>query len=55
MKQDLEKIIKEWWDNPLPIITPRELDLLSYYNLPLKKVTALVGFRRSGKTFSFFL
>ena len=54
MKQDLEKIVKEWWDNPLPIVTPRELDLLSYYNLPLRKVIALVGFRRSGKTYSFF-
>jgi len=54
MNQDLEKIIKEWWDNPLPIVTPRELDLLSYHNLPLRKVIALVGFRRSGKTYSFF-
>ncbi|MEK7168685.1 MAG: ATP-binding protein [Patescibacteria group bacterium] len=54
MKQDLEKIIMEWWSNPLPIVTERELDLLPYYNLPLKKVTALVGFRRTGKTFLFF-
>jgi len=54
MRQDLEKIVKEWWDNPLPIVTPRELDLLSYHNLPLRKVIALVGFRRSGKTYSFF-
>lgn len=54
MKQDLEKIIMEWWNNPLPIVTDRELDLLPYYHLPLKKVTTLVGFRRTGKTYTFF-
>lgn len=54
MKQDLQKIIKEWWNNPLPTIIPRELDLISFYELPLRKVTALVGFRRSGKTYNFF-
>ncbi|KKP45949.1 MAG: hypothetical protein UR39_C0017G0006 [Candidatus Woesebacteria bacterium GW2011_GWA1_33_30] len=54
MRQDLEKIIKEWWDNPLPLIVHRELDLFSYYNFPVKKIITLVGFRRSGKTYSFF-
>lgn len=54
MRQVIEKIVKEWWNNPLPVVIPRELDLLPYYNLPVKKVIALVGFRRSGKTYSFF-
>lgn len=54
MRQTIEKLIKEWWSNPLPVVIPRDLDLLPYFNLPIKKVVALVGFRRSGKTYSFF-
>lgn len=52
IKQNLEKTIKNWWSTPLPNIIDRETDLFSYYNLPLKKVVSVVGFRRCGKTYT---
>lgn len=52
MKQILENIIKEWWSRPLPIIIPRDLDLEEYAHLKVKKIVSLVGFRRSGKTYT---
>lgn len=48
-----EILIKEWWNRPLPQIIPREIDLSSYLDLPVKKVVSLVGFRRVGKTYIF--
>ena len=53
MSQLSENLIKEWWNNPLPIISPRDIDLMPYYNLPVKKIVSLVGFRRVGKTYIF--
>src|SRR3989338_2933064 len=52
MKQLLENIIKEWWARPLPTILPREVNLLDYADLKVRKVITITGFRRSGKTFS---
>lgn len=51
MKQLLENMIKEWWARPSVKIFPRELNLSTYLNLPVKKIISLIGFRRSGKTF----
>lgn len=52
MKQLLENLIKDWWLRPLPKIIPREFNLQDYADLKVKKIVAVVGFRRSGKTYS---
>lgn len=53
MSQLVENIIKKWWATTLPRITKRDLDLLPWHNLPVKKIISLVGFRRVGKTYIF--
>src|SRR3989304_9083770 len=53
MSQLAENIIKDWWNRPLPIIIPRDIDLMEYNNLQVRKVISLVGFRRVGKTYIF--
>jgi len=52
MSQLAENLIKEWWARPLPKVIPREVDLLNFHNLPVKKIVSIVGFRRSGKTYT---
>jgi len=51
MKQLLESLIKDWWVRPLPKIIPREISLDGFVNLKLRKAVAVVGFRRTGKTY----
>ena len=51
MSQLAENLIRQWWDNPLPPVIPRDIDLLRYHNLPIRKIISLVGFRRVGKTY----
>lgn len=53
MNQLYQKIIKEWWERPLPAIIPRETDLTDFIspNAKLNKVVTLTGFRRTGKTY----
>ena len=51
MSQLAENLIKQWWDNPLPKIFPRDIDLRKYNGLPIRKIISLVGFRRVGKTY----
>lgn len=51
MSQLAENLIKQWWDNPLPQIIPRDIDLRRYHHLPIRKIMSLVGFRRVGKTY----
>ena len=53
MSQLAENLIKEWWNIPLPSIIPRDINLMEYHNLPIKKIISLVGFRRVGKTYIF--
>ena len=52
MKQLLDNLVKNWWNNPLPVIKPREVDLLSYFDPNVQKIVSVVGFRRVGKTFT---
>lgn len=54
MKQLLENLIKDWWSRPLPKILPREIDLTEYADLAVKKIISVVGFRRTGKTYTLF-
>lgn len=51
MSQLAENLIKQWWDNPLPPVVRRDIDLRQYHNLPIRKIISLVGFRRVGKTY----
>ena len=53
MSQLAENIIRKWWVTPLPDILPRDLDLMQYYDLPVRKIISVVGFRRTGKTYLF--
>lgn len=53
MSQLAENIIKQWWLTTLPQVTQRDLNLLTWHSLPVKKIISLVGFRRVGKTYLF--
>lgn len=52
MKRQIRDIITTWWQTPLPSIYPRQLDLTQYFDPKLRKVIAITGFRRVGKTFA---
>ena len=52
MKQILEEIIKEWWNQKLPKIYRREVNLLDFFDEKVKKIVSVIGFRRIGKTYS---
>lgn len=52
MKQLLNDLLKKWWSDPLPNILPRDVSILSYFDSHVKKIIAVVGFRRAGKTFT---
>src|SRR3989338_6609136 len=52
MKQFLNDIVKKWWNDPLPLIKSRDINLLSYFDPNVRKTITVVGFRRVGKTFS---
>ena len=49
-KDTIKKILFEFWDNPLPVIYPRDLTV----PLAPKKVVIVWGPRRSGKSFYFY-
>lgn len=51
-KQLIENLIREWWQRPLPKIIPRQLNLEEYINLSVNKIVSVIGFRRSGKTYT---
>lgn len=51
-KQLLENLIREWRQWPLPKIIPRRVNLQEFVDLPVNKIVAVVGFRRSGKTYT---
>ena len=52
MKQLLSDLVKNWWNNPLPDIKIRDVDLISYFDPNVRKIIAVIGFRRVGKTFT---
>lgn len=52
MKQILDDLVKNWWNNPLPAIKPRDVNLLSYFDPNIRKTVSVVGFRRVGKTYT---
>lgn len=52
MKQLLHDLVNNWWNNPLPAIKSRDVNLLSYVDPNVRKIVSVVGFRRVGKTFT---
>lgn len=52
MKLLLGDLIKNWWNNPLPAIQSRDVDLTAYFDPTVRKIVSVVGFRRVGKTFT---
>jgi len=52
MKQLLNDLVKNWWNNPLPAIKSRDVDVRSYFDPNVRKIVSVVGFRRVGKTFT---
>ncbi|MDP1721675.1 MAG: ATP-binding protein [Candidatus Gottesmanbacteria bacterium] len=52
MKQLLNDLVRNWWNNPLPVIKSRDVNLVSYFDPNVRKIVSVVGFRRVGKTFS---
>ena len=52
MKHLLDNLLKDWWSNPLPSIISRDIELLPYFDPNVKKIITVVGFRRTGKTFT---
>lgn len=52
MNQILNDLVKTWWANSLPSIKPRDVDLVAYFDPNVKKILSVVGFRRTGKTFT---
>lgn len=54
MERIWKQLILEWQSRPLPEIFPREIDLSGYLNLGIRKIVAITGFRRSGKTYLLF-
>jgi predicted AAA+ superfamily ATPase len=53
MKQLIENLIKEWWQQTLPTTITRKRDLMEFTDLgDVRKAICIVGFRRVGKTFS---
>lgn len=54
MEDIIRTILYEWKERKLPGVIPREIDLSSYVNLKPKKIIAITGFRRVGKTYLLF-
>lgn len=51
MNQLLHDLVKNWWNNPLPTIKARDVNVLSYFDPHVRKIISVLGFRRIGKTF----
>ncbi|KKU78663.1 MAG: hypothetical protein UY06_C0043G0002 [Candidatus Amesbacteria bacterium GW2011_GWA2_47_70] len=54
MHQYWQSVLLEWQGRKLPQIIDRGTNLNSYLSSSVKKIISVVGFRRTGKTFSLF-
>src|SRR5437667_5959689 len=52
MNQLLSDLVKNSWNNHLPAIKTRDVNLLSYFYPNVRKIVSVIGFRRVGKTFT---
>ena len=54
MNNTIKTILYSWVDKKIPIPIPREINLENYLNIKPKKIIAITGFRRVGKTYLLF-
>lgn len=54
MKEIIKTILQEWKERKLPEIIERETNLSNYLKLRVRKIIAVTGFRRAGKTYLVF-
>jgi len=54
MKDIIKTILYEWQEQKLPEVIERDINLLEYLDLKVRKIIALTGFRRVGKTYILF-
>ena len=51
MNDTIKTILYSWKDKKIPDVIPREIELKSYLNIKPRKIIAITGFRRVGKTY----
>jgi len=54
MKDTIKTILYSWIDKKIPITLPREIRLENYLDIKPRKIIAITGFRRVGKTYLLF-
>lgn len=52
MKEIIKTLLEEWRERKIPFIFKRDIDLSRYAKSKINKITAITGFRRTGKTYS---
>ncbi|MGF3553715.1 MAG: ATP-binding protein [Thermoplasmatota archaeon] len=51
MNDTIKTIIYSWIEKKIPTILPRKINLKNYIDIKPRKIIAITGFRRTGKTF----
>jgi predicted AAA+ superfamily ATPase len=54
MTEIIKTLLWEWKERKIPLIFKRDVDLSRYIKAKVNKITAITGFRRTGKTYSMF-
>lgn len=54
MNDTIKTIIYSWLDKKLPTIIPRDIPIKQYLDIKPRKIIAITGFRRVGKTYLLF-
>src|SRR3989344_1057515 len=54
MKDIIKTILYQWKERPIPESVPREINLEEYLKAEPRKIIAITGFRRVGKTYLLF-
>ncbi|MBN2603278.1 MAG: ATP-binding protein [Candidatus Thermoplasmatota archaeon] len=51
MDDTIKAILYSWYEKKIPSILPRDINLENYIDIKPRKIIAITGFRRTGKTF----
>ena len=51
MKETIRTILHSWIERKIPSVIPREINLENYLDMKPRKIIAITGFRRVGKTY----
>jgi len=54
MNDTIKTILYAWIEKKVPTVIPREIDLENYLDIKPRKIIAITGFRRVGKTYLLF-